>query len=171
MKELHMYRSTWIAAACVLCLALVNLASAQTATTTQSVNLAVNQLSKIAVSGNPAAMTITTGAAGVDNLTPVGDSSTTYSITHNNGTSSLRITASIDIAIAAGHTLTLKLASVKGTSAGFVDVSTATTAVNVVTNIAKGADAGNIITYRFNALASAGDLPTATKNVTLTITN
>jgi hypothetical protein len=155
----------------VLMLVAVNGTYAQ-ATATQNVTLAVNAVYKIAVSGNPGAMTITTGTAGVDALTSVSDNSTTYSITQNVG-NTVKITAHMDAALASGYTLQLALASTKGTSAGAVDISNATagSAVDLVTAINRGADAGQGITYTFSADASAGTLASTTKVVTLTITN
>ena len=165
-----MRKTCWMVLKFVMLGAFLQTAVAQTATTTQSVTLSVNPIARISVSGNPGSMTISTGTAGSDNLTYAGDSSTTYSITHNS-TSNLRITAAVDAALSAGYSLTLQLASTRGSSAGFVDISGATSAVDVVTAIARGADAGEILTYRFNALASSGQLAPTTRTVTLTITN
>ncbi len=139
---------------------------------TQSVNLTVNTVYKISTSGNPAPLTVTTGVAGTDALTSVSDNSTTYSITQNYG-NTVKITANLDAALQSGYTLRVNLASLKGTSAGTVDISSATSgsAVSVVTGIGRGADAGQIITYTFSALASAGPLTATTKTVTLTLTN
>ncbi|HTP79087.1 MAG TPA: hypothetical protein VMM57_01645 [Bacteroidota bacterium] len=157
-------------------LSLLGFAGVQTllaqATATQSVTLAVNTVYKIATSGNPSPLTITTGTAGSDNLTSVSDASTNYSITQNYG-NTVKITANLDAALAAGYTLKLTLASTKGTSAGSVDISNATSssAVNMVTNIQRGADAAQVITYNFAATASAGTLSSLAKTVTLTLTN
>jgi len=139
---------------------------------TQSLNLAVNAVYKIATSGNPSALTITTGTAGTDALTSVSDATSTYSITQNYG-NTVKITANLDAALSSGYTLQIGLASSKGTSAGAVDISNATSgsAVDVVTSIAQGADANKAITYTFSALASAGMLSSTTKTVTLTLTN
>ena len=152
-------------------LIFVNLAKAQ-ATATQTVTLAVNAVYQISTTGNPAPLTITTGTAGSDNLTAVTDNSTKYSITQNFG-NTVKVTANLNSALAAGYTLKLALASTKGTSAGSVDISNATSgsAVSVVTGIQKGADAGQMITYTFSALASAGTLSSNSKTVTLTLTN
>jgi hypothetical protein len=142
------------------------------ATATQNVTLAVNTVYKIATSGNPGPLTITTGTAGVDALTSVSDNSTTYSITQNFG-NTVKITAHMDAGLPSGYQLDLSMASTKGTSAGTVDISNATSgsAVDVVTSIQRGADAGQIITYTFSASASAGTLSSTSKTVTLTLTN
>lgn len=153
-----------------VCAFALEVASAQTAT--QSVNLTVNTVYKIATSGNPAALIVTTGTAGTDALTSVSDNSTTYSITQNFG-NTVKITANLDAALPSGYALTVNLASTKGTSAGTVDISNATSgsAVNVVTGIQMGADAGQPIGYTFSALASAGMMTSTTRTVTLTLTN
>ncbi|HEY6951752.1 MAG TPA: hypothetical protein VI758_05060 [Bacteroidota bacterium] len=155
-------------AACVL---MINGAYAQ-ASANQTVNLSVNTVYKIATSGNPGALTVTTGTAGTDALTSVSDASTTYSITQNFGPT-VKITANLDAVLQSGYTLQLNLASSKGTSAGTVDISNTSTGsgVSVVTGIGMGADAGKSITYTFSALASAGTLTSTTKTVTLTLTN
>ena len=147
-------------------------ASYSQANATQNLTLAVNSVYKIATSGNPGALTISTGTAGTDALTSVSDNSTTYIITQNFA-NTVKITANLDAALTAGYTLQLSLASSKGTSAGLVDISNATSgsALNVVTAIAKGADAGQAIGYTFSANASAGVLTSTAKVVTLTLTN
>ena len=157
--------------AIVFSLVLVESASAQ-ANATQNLTLAVNTVYKIATSGNPGALTITTGTAGTDALTSVSDNSTTYSITQNFA-NTVKITANLDAALSSGYTLDINLASTKGTSAGAVDISNATSgsAVNVVTAIHEGADAAQTIGYTFSALASAGTLSSTSKTVTLTLTN
>jgi hypothetical protein len=166
MKKMMMVLS-----AIVFSLVLVESASAQ-ANATQNLTLAVNAIYKIATSGNPGALTITTGNAGTDALTSVSDNSTTYSVTQNFA-STVKITANLDSPLSSGYILQINLASSKGSSAGAVDISNATSgsALNVVTAINKGADAGQAIGYTFSALASAGTLSSTAKTVTLTLTN
>ena len=166
-----MKKSLSTLALAVLSLAFVQNTFAQ-ATATQTVTLAVNSVFKISTSGNPGALTITTGTAGTDALTSVSDNSTSYSITQNFG-NAVKITGHMDAALTSGYTLNLTLASTKGTSAGNVDISNATSgsAVDVVTGINRGADAGQTINYSFSALASAGTLSSTSKTITLTLTN
>lgn len=166
MKKLMM-----VLTICVMSMLLVGSVFAQ-ATQNQTVTLAVNTVYLISVSGNPSTMTISTGTAGTDALTAVTDASTTYSITQNFG-NTVKITAYLNTALAAGYTLNLTLASAKGTSAGAVNISNAlsASAVNLVTGIATGADAAKMITYQFLANASAGTLASSSKTVTLTLTN
>jgi len=166
-----MKKSIAILAVAILSLVFVQSSFAQ-ATANQTVSLAVSAVYKIAVSGNPGAMTVTTGTAGTDALTSVSDASTQYSITQNVA-GTVKITANLDAAMAAGYTLQMGLASTKGTSAGLVDISATSpgSAVNVVSNIALGADANQTISYDFSANASAGTLASTNKVVTLTLTN
>ena len=166
-----MKKSTMFVALVALSAFAIEASFAQ-ASATQNLTLAVNTVYKIATSGNPGALTVTTGTAGTDALTSVSDNSTTYSMTQNFG-NTVKITANLDAALASGYTLQINLASSKGTSAGTVDISNATSgsALNVVTAINKGADAGKAISYTFSALASAGTLSSTAKVVTLTLTN
>jgi hypothetical protein len=152
----------------VLSFVLMQNAMAQ-ATASQSLSLSVSAVYKISTSGNPGAMTINNGTAGTDALSSVSDNSTTYSMTQNSS-SPAKITAGLNSALTAGYSLTIALASAKGSSAGAVDISDGT-AKDVVTAMAKGADAGQGITYVFGANASAGILSTTAKTVTLTLTN
>jgi len=155
----------------ILSFALVQNAMAQ-ATANQTLSLAVNAVYKIAVTGNPGSLTITTGTAGNNALTSVSDNSTKYSVTQNVA-GTVKVTANLDAALSAGYQLQLNLASGLGTSAGTVDISATTpgSAVNVVSNVGMGADANQVITYTFGANASAGTLSSTSKVVTLTLTN
>jgi len=159
-----------VATLCILCVGT----SFSQVTATQTVNLAVNSVQKIAITGSPITLTITNGVAGTDALTPVTDATSTYSITHNSGTA-LRITANLDAVLGAGYQLQMNLTpgAGHGTSAGTVDISNAlaASAVNVFTAIPRGADAARTITYTFSAIASAGTMASTAKTVTLTLTN
>jgi len=135
----------------------------------QSLNLSVGTVYKMSSSGDPAAMTISTGTAGTDALTAVTDNSTNYSITQNFG-NMVKITAQLNSALAAGYTLTINLVSAKGASQGDIDISDGG-AKDVVKDIQMGADANKTITYSFSALASAGTMASTAKTVTLTLTN
>jgi hypothetical protein len=170
-SETTMKKSIVILGVAILSMALVSNVMAQ-ATANQTVSLAVNAVYKIATSGNPGGLTITTGTAGTDALSTVSDNTTTYSITQNVA-GTVKVTANLNSALSAGYTLQLNLASSKGTSAGTVDISGTTpgSALNVVTGIAMGADANQTVTYTFGANASAGTLSSTNKVVTLTLTN
>lgn len=138
------------------------------ASSTQSLNLTVQQVYKIAATSSVPALTITDGIAGTNALSTVSDNSTNYSITHNNA-SKAKITAQLSSAMTAGYVLKVNLNSTNGTSAGIVDISGAT-AQTVVSGINPGADANQAITYTFDAQASAGALASTARTVTLTLT-
>jgi len=149
-------------------LLIVEELSAQ-ASTNQTVTVSVGEVYKIAVSGNPGALSITEGVAGLNQLTSVSDNSTTYGITQNVA-NTVKISAQLSAALPAGFTLRLQLASTKGTSAGLVDISSGSS-VDVVTAIARGADANQTVSYTFSATADAGTLAPTVRTVTLTLTN
>lgn len=136
------------------------------ATANQTVNLTVNSIYKLAVSGNPGALTISDMVVGASSAS-TSDATSTYSMTTN--VTNSRISAQLDAALPAGLTLTIALVGGNGTSAGTVDVSDGT-AKNVVTSIARGAANAQTITYGFTADASAGAF-TGSRVVTLTLTN
>jgi hypothetical protein len=165
--ESTMKKSILILSAAFMSLAIVQSASAQTAT--QAVSLTVSKVYRIAITGAATInMTVNAGVAGTDALTPVTDATTTYAITQNNSAST-KVTANLDAAMPKGH-LKIALVSGLGTTAGTVDITSATSgsALNVVSGIALGAEAGKSITYTFSANASEG-LFAASKTVTLTV--
>ncbi len=145
----------------VLVVALSAMAFAQDAT--QNVTLTVGAVQKMSVSG-PASLSISEGVAGTDALTSAVNNATTYNITHNQ--TSRKITAALDVNMPADITLEISMASTKGT--GDVTKVLSTTAQDVVTAIARGADANRVITYTLSALASAGEF-SGTRTVSFTI--
>jgi hypothetical protein len=166
-QESAMKKSLGILSVALLGFALVQDASAQTAT--QALSLSVSKVYRIAITGAATVnMAISAGTAGTDALTAVTDATTSYAITQNNSAAT-KITANLDAVMAKGK-LQIALASTKGLSSGTVDISNATSAsaVNVVTAIALGAESGKSITYTFSANASEG-LFSAAKTVTLTV--
>lgn len=166
-----MKTTTLVVTGLLLAFVAVDGAYAQ-ATATQNLTLEVQSIYRIAVSGNPGALIINDGTAGTSTLTPASDNSTNYSITQNVA-NTVKITAELDVAMPAGYTLEIGLASTQGSSAGTVDISSATagSAQDVVTAISRGADANQTITYTFSADASAGPLASTSRTVTLTLTN
>jgi uncharacterized lipoprotein YbaY len=133
----------------------------------QTVTLEVKAINKISVSG-PVFITIDDAVAG-SGPTAVSDNATTYSITHNSSATG-KVTASINTALPSGIKLEITLASTIGTGSK-VDISNATTAVQVVSGIAKGMDVAQPITYDFSATAAAGTLASVAKTVTLTVSD
>ena len=157
----------------VLVLSLVFTQSVFTQTDNQTVTFAVDPVSKLSVSGNPGALTITTGTAGTDALTPVSVGGTTYSITHNS-ISDLKITGQIKASegdMPTGTTLKVNLVGASGGKSTGAQILTSGSPVDLVTGIAMGADAGKSITYTLEANASAGVINSATRTVILTLTN
>ena len=160
--------STLAAAALVTLISGALMAQTQT-TATQTVNLSVASVQLIAVSGNMVSLGIdgTSAVAGTNAVGTDTDNSTTYSVTHN-GSTPLRITAAIDVAMPSGTSLSIDLATSNGTSAGTVTLGT--TAQDVVTGIAKGVISAQSIGYSFSADASAGEF-LGSRTVTLTLSN
>lgn len=159
-------KRTMILLALVAVVALMTQPMFAQATATQTVSLTVNSIYKLAVSGNPGALTISDMAVGATSAS-TSDASTTYSMTTN--VASSRISAQLSASLPAGLTLTINLANGTGTSAGTVDISDGT-AKDVVTAVARGAANAQTISYGFTADASAGSF-TGSRTVTLTLTN
>ena len=118
----------------------------------------------LTVSGNPAALNITTAVAG-SQPTAVSNNSTTYTVLV---VLSSHITAQLGSNTPVGVTLTINLAAPTGaTSAGPVALDA--TARNVVNNITNVLPQTRSITYQLSALASAGVISSRMATVTLTV--
>ena len=135
---------------------------------TQMLTVEVKPITKIAVTGNPGALLITDVNASSDVLT-VSDNNSKYSMVTN--LDNMKIVASINDPMPAGTRLLLRLESSKGVSDGLVDVSSATSPVDVVTSLGKASDLNQTITYTFAADASVGQISTDSRVITLTLTN
>ncbi len=150
----------------VLLAGSLNFAYAATSAT-QTVTYEVQAIDEISVSGNPSAMIISSATAG-SQPTAVTNATTSYSITTNGTTK--KITGKINTAMPANTSLKVTLAApTGGTSAGQVTLTT--TDQNLVTGIGTLAESGKTITYEFSATISAGVVSSATKTVTLTVTD
>jgi len=133
--------------------------------TTQTVTYAVSAINEISVSGDPAALTVSTATAG-SAPNSVSDATTTYAITTNE--TGKKITGAINTDMPAGVTLTVNLAApTGGTSAGVTSLSSV--AANLVTGIDTLNESGKTITYSLSATSAAGVVGSATKTVTLTV--
>jgi hypothetical protein len=131
----------------------------------QVVTFSVAPISVISVSGNPAAMNITTATPG-SAPTPVTDATTTYAITTNEA--NRKIVANLDANMPGGLTLQVALQAPAGaTSAGTVTLTT--TAADVVNSISTATASGRTITYTFSATTAAGTVSATSRTVTLTI--
>lgn len=154
-----------------ICLGLSGMAGAA-ANDTQTVGYEVSAINELSVSGDPAAMNVSTATAGVE-PDAVSDATTTFAITTNCGDNGKKITASINTAMPSGVTLNINLAAPTGAvSSGDTDISNANvTALDVVTGIDGVAESAKTITYKLDATVAAGVVASATKTVTLTISD
>ncbi|HXG37715.1 MAG TPA: hypothetical protein VNL36_02985 [Bacteroidota bacterium] len=134
----------------------------------QAVTMEVKPITKISVSGNPAALVVSDALAGTEVLS-VRDENTRYSITTN--IENMKIVASINQQMPPGTKLMVRLESRKGMSVGVVDISNALNPVDVIRSISKGSDANQRITYIFAADPSVGEIPQQTRTITLTLTD
>lgn len=134
----------------------------------QSVSLTVMPVTKIAVSGNPGSLVLSDAVAGSAEMS-AEDRSTTYSVTTN--LDNMKIVTSIDNPMPAGTRLMMNMESTKGLSQGLVDISSATTPVDVVTGLGRGSESARQIAYLFTADAAVGAVPSQSRTITLTLTN
>lgn len=134
-------------------------------TATATVTFTIGTINSISVSGNPAALIVSTASAG-SQPTSATDTSTTYNLTSN--ATNQKITGAIDAAMPDGTTLAITLAApTTGTSAGPVNMST--TAANLVTGISNIAQSNIAITYTVSATVSAAVAGPLMRTVTYTL--
>jgi len=134
---------------------------------TQVLTIEVKPITKIAVSGNPGSLVVIDPVS-VSDVSAVSDRNTRYSMLTN--LESMKIVASINESMPAGTQLMMKLESTKGISDGLVDISRAVRPVDLVTGISRGSDLNQTITYAFAADASAPEIESASRVITLTLT-
>lgn len=145
-------------------LAILATAAPASAQVTQDVNIAVNAISQIAVTGGAQTLTISTATAG-SQPTPA-TASVNWAVTTNQVNQ--KVTASIDANMPAGLTLQAQMeAPTGGLSTGPNALSTAS--VDLVTGISTLAEGALDLTYTLNANVSAGVVSTS-RTVTYTIT-
>lgn len=159
-----MKKSTLLIALVALSVLAFQAAFSQTSAN-QTATITVGAVQKLAVTGTPS---LTIGdaqvTAGTDLLASVtSPEACTYSITHN-GASAVKITASIPTVLAVG------VLEVKFGSGSYVDISNATTAVDIKTGIAKGAGS-EAITYQLSGVKASDGSFSDSKVVMYTITN
>lgn len=136
-------------------------------TDNQTVTLQVTAINEIAVSGDPAALIVSTATAG-SAPTDATDNSTDYDVTTNE--SNKKITGVLDAAAPANTNLYVALAAPTGaSSAGTVELTTS--AADLVTGISTLAESNHTITYTFSASIAAGIVASTTRTVTLTLTD
>lgn len=146
-------------------LALMTFVAGTAGAQTQTVTFAVNAVNQIAVTGSPS-LTITTAVAG-SNPTSVSDATTAkWAVTTN--TTGAKVTASLDLDMPTGLTLSANLTAPSvGTSAGAQALSSS--AVDVVTGMTKVTGSNLGITYTLDATTAAGVVGTSTRTVTYTV--
>lgn len=122
----------------------------------------------VTVSGNPAALKITTAIAGSQPIS-VSNNSTTYTVvTPNPAGRTYKITAQLDALMPTNVTLTATLAApAGGTSVGPVALDM--TARDMVTGIPRSTNATQSITYQLSATVTAGVIASTSRKVTLTV--
>ena len=135
---------------------------------TQTLTLEVRPITRLSVTGNPNSLIISDAVPG-SSLLSVSDENTKYSLTTN--LDNMKIVASINDRMPAGTKLMLKLSSSKATSTGLVDVSSALSPVDVVTGLNRTIETNQSISYTFAANSDVSEIPTQTRDVTLTLTN
>ena len=133
-------------------------------TATQVVNIRVDAVSQLSVSGNPAALVVSAAIAG-QSPTNASASTTTYAISTNE--SNQKIVASLNQSMPAGTELEVTLAAPSGASSRGA-TALATAGADVVTGISTIASSALPITYRLSASVSASVTNTA-RTVTYTI--
>lgn len=159
-----MQQRATIAATLALLALGIRAEDARAQSATQVVRFEVNPVSRIAVSGNPSPMTISTATAGSAPTSVTADG-TSYAVTTNQ--SNQKITASLDQAMPNGVTLEISLAAPDGAaSSGSIALGTA--GADVVTGISVTSASSLPITYRLSA-STAVVLPATSRTVTLTI--
>jgi hypothetical protein len=121
----------------------------------------------LSVSGNPGLLRISAAIAG-SQPTGVSDGATTYTVTTPPPNRTYKLTAQLSSAMPTGVTLTATFAAPTGaTSLGAVALDGI--ARDVVTGIPRNTDATGSITYQFNAMVTAGVIPTSSQIVTITV--
>lgn len=150
-----------LGATALLLTAFATEGAAQTATATATYE--VQAINEVSVSGNPAALIISTAAQ----MTGVTDNTTTWSVTTNQ--TGAKITGEIDTDMPTGVTLKANLTAPSvGTSAGAVTLSAV--AADLVTGMTEVQGTALGLAYSLSATTAAGVVPSATKTVTYTIT-
>jgi hypothetical protein len=146
----------------ILTLGAARIASAQTAT--QTVSYSVTDVSTVAVSADPTALSAAAGGADATN------SSTTYDVT-TNSTVAKKITGVIDTDMLTGTTLSVTLADPDnaGSAASTGAKLLSTTAQDLVTGITQLSATGKQITYVLHAAVTAAAAAGQSRTVTFTI--
>jgi hypothetical protein len=140
-------------------------------TDTITINYEVQAINELNIDGASVTLTVT-GASTTAGAQPTSAAAnTTYDITTNvSNPAHKKLTAAIDSDMPAGLTLTLDVtAPSTGTGAGSTTISH--TAADVVTAISAVAESDIAMSFGMSANVSAGTVSTASKTLTLTLTD
>jgi hypothetical protein len=137
-------------------------------TTTQNMKIEVRPVTKLVVSGDPGPFVIQHARGRASDMQVI-DKSTSYSLLTN--VDNTRIAVSIDRPMPEGTTLTIKLGSTLGASAGELDISAAVSPVDAVTHMRRGTDADQLIEYTFSIDRGIEHRVSEERIVRLTLTN
>ena len=151
----------------LLCAVLISAASVTAQTATQDVTVVIEEINEISVSGD-VTLTIAAAVAG-QAPTAVTNAASTYSVTTNN--TGKKVTGVLDLAYAAGITVSVALAPpTGGSSTGTTVLSTS--AADLVTGVASVSETALGITYTAAATAAAAINGVGeTRTVTFTVTD
>lgn len=134
----------------------------------QIINYEVTAINEINLDDASVSLTVNSATAGQE--PDQASTGSTYDITTNVTGGTKKITAAIDTDMAAGLTLQINMtAPTTGTSGGALTL--AAVAVDAVTAISAAAEADIAIGYTLDATVAAGVVASASKTVTLTITD
>jgi opacity protein-like surface antigen len=146
-------------------LAMLTVASTASAQVTQQVNIAVNGISQIAVTGGAQTLTISTAVAGsaLTNAT----ASVTWAVTTNQ--TNQKLSASIDANMPAGLNLQVQAEAPTAGGLSTGPNSLSTSAVDLVSGFSQLAESGLDLTYTLSASLTAA-VASMSRTVTYTIT-
>lgn len=145
-------------------LAMMTVASTASAQNTQLVNIAVNAISQVAVTGGPQSLTISTAVAG--NALTDATASVTWAVTTNQ--TNQKLTASIDQNMPAGLTLQVQAEAPLGGGLSTGPNALSTTAADLVSGFSQLAESGLDLTYTLAASLTAA-VGSMNRTVTYTI--
>lgn len=167
---MHMLPRRTVLAVVVLVLVVSSLTVLGSNTDTITVNYEVQAINEIDISAASVTLTISAASAGSQPTDFTDNSTATYAITTNAATDGKKITAAIDTNMPTGVTLSVTLAApTGGSSAG--EVAMTSIAADVVTLIDAVAESGLAMTFKLSATVSAGVVASASKTLTLTLTD
>ncbi|MCH9630104.1 MAG: hypothetical protein S4CHLAM37_00970 [Chlamydiia bacterium] len=139
-----------------------------TDTATEVLNLQINAINEIAITGSVGTLAITDATPGLT-LFSVTSSSINYAYTSNDGKSK-KVMGSIDIIMPSSTTLYANASAPASGGLSLGEVALGTLDINLVTGIpANTKDTGVSLYYKFEASTQAGTISEFSRTVTLTL--